>query len=58
MIKVYNDSIFARVKESPKACLHFSLQLALNWKHVQPSELDPVLLQSDWWNRFMECTTE
>lgn len=58
MMKVYNDSIFARVKESPKACMHFSIQLALNWKQVEQEELDQVLLQEAWWQGYMECSLE
>jgi len=56
MMKVYNDSIFVGVKESPKACMHFSLQLALSWKQVEPVALDPLLLQEDWWQRAMQCS--
>ena len=37
MIKVYNDSIFATTKEDPKACMHFSVRLAIESKLVDRS---------------------
>ena len=58
VVKVYNDSIFTEVKESPKACLHFSIQLGLRSGVVMEHQVPGFMLDQKWWSEKMEVGEE